>query len=91
MSHPIFHEEEDGGHGGHEEHEKEHNQEKETNTTTSGKRNWVWEHYTNDDTTKKAQCNHCKTLITINKESTSGMLSHLRSRRGQEQEDSSSK
>ncbi len=96
MSHPIFHEEEeDGGHGGHEEHEKEHNQEKETNTTTSGKRSWVWEHYTNDDTTKKARCNHCKTLITINKGSTSGMSSHLRSRhkieRGQEQEDSGSK
>src|SRR6266540_6139743 len=96
MSHPIFHEEEeDRGHERYEEYKKEHNQKKETNTTTSGKRNWVWEYYTNDDTTKKARCNHCKTLITINKGSTSDMSSHLRSRhkieRGQEQEDSSNK
>ena len=51
--------------------------------------------YTNDDTTKKAWCNHCKTLITINKGSTSGMSSHFRSRykieREQEQEDNGSK
>ncbi len=96
MSYPIFHEEEeDGGHEKYEEHKKEHNQEKETNTTTSGKRSWVWEHYTNDNTTKKTCYNHCKTLITINKESTSGMSSHLRLRhkieRRQEQEDSGSK
>ncbi len=55
MSHSIFYEEEkDGRHERYEEHEKEHNQEKETNITTSGKRSWVWEYYTNDDTTKKA-------------------------------------
>ena len=54
MSYFIFHKkEEDGEHKRHEEHEKEHNQEKETNTITSGKRSWVWEHYTSDDTTKK--------------------------------------
>ena len=44
---------------------------------------------------KKAQCNHCKTLITINKGSTSDMSSYLKSRhkieRGQKQEDSDSK
>ena len=96
MSHPIFHEEEkDGRHERYEKYEKEHNQEKETNTTISGKHSWIWENYTNNDTIKKAQCNYCKTLITINKRSTSGMSSHLKSRhkieRGQEQEDSSSK
>ena len=55
MFHFIFHEEkEDRRHERHKEHEKEYNQEKETNITTSDKRSWVWEYYTNDDTTKKA-------------------------------------
>ncbi|PKY58374.1 hypothetical protein RhiirA4_480239 [Rhizophagus irregularis] len=34
----------------------------------------------NEEEKDKAQCNHCKTLISNNKGSTSGMSSHVRSK-----------
>lgn len=50
--------------------------------TNITKRSWVWTHFVYDENTKKAQCNHCKTFIAINKGSTSGMSSHMKSKHG---------
>jgi hypothetical protein len=55
----------------------EHEVEQKTNTK---KRSWVWEHFTYDETVKKAKCKHCKSLITCNKGSTSGMAGHIKSK-----------
>jgi hypothetical protein len=46
--------------------------------SSSSKHSWVWNHFTYENTVKKARCNHCKTLISNNKGSTSGMSSHMR-------------
>ncbi|CAB4380865.1 unnamed protein product [Rhizophagus irregularis] len=48
--------------------------------SSSSKHSWVWNHFTYNNTVKKARCNHCKTLISNNKGSTSGMSSHVRSK-----------
>jgi len=50
--------------------------------TNITKRSWVWNHFVYDENTKKAQCNHCKSFIAINKGSTSGMSNHIKSKHG---------
>jgi hypothetical protein len=60
---------------------EEPNREEERSISTT-KRSWVWNHFTFDSNTKKAQCNHCQALITINKGSTSGLISHVKSKHG---------
>ena len=56
--------------------------EEQSNITSSTKRSWVWDHYTFDEHTKKAQCNYCKAFISTSKGSTSGMSSHIKSQHG---------
>ena len=48
--------------------------------SSSSKHSWVWNHFTYDNNVKKARCDHCKTLISNNKGSTSGMSSHMKSK-----------
>ena len=60
--------------------ERQH--EEQSIITSTTKRSWVWNHFTFDENTKKAQCNHCQTFITINKGSTSGMSGHIKSKHG---------
>lgn len=48
--------------------------------SSSSKHSWVWNHFTYDNTVKKARCDHCRILITNNKGSTSGMSSHMKSK-----------
>ena len=48
--------------------------------SSSSKHSWVWNHFTYDNTVKKARCDHCKTLISNNKGSTSGMSSHMKTK-----------
>lgn len=48
--------------------------------SSSSKHSWIWNHFIYDNNVKKARCNHCKTLISNNKGSTSGMSSHLKSK-----------
>ena len=48
--------------------------------SSSSKHSWVWNHFIYSNTVNKAQCNYCKTLISNNKGSTSGMSSHMRSK-----------
>ncbi|PKK64093.1 hypothetical protein RhiirC2_777145 [Rhizophagus irregularis] len=63
------------------ESETEENQrEVEQEETNTKKRSWVWEHFTYDETVKKAKCKHCKILIACNKGSTSGMAGHIKSK-----------
>ena len=45
------------------DHEVEDLRVEKTNMKHNYKRSWVWEHFTYDETEKKAKCNHCKTLI----------------------------
>lgn len=59
------------------EHEVEQDLQVEE-TNMKRKRSWVWDHFTYDETVKKAKCNHCKVLIICNKGSTSGMASHIK-------------
>ena len=61
-----------------DKHEVE--QDEENNTRCSTKRSWVWQHFKFEDTVKKAKCNYCKTLISCNKGSTTGLSSHLKSK-----------
>ena len=56
--------------------------EEQSNLTNISKRSWVWNHFTFDENTKKAQCNYCQALIAMNKGSTSGMSSHIKSQHG---------
>ena len=56
--------------------------EEQSNLTTTSKRSWVWNHFTFDENTKKAQCNYCQILIVINRSSTSGMSGHIKSKHG---------
>jgi hypothetical protein len=63
-----------------EEQNKEY--EEQSIMTSTTKRSWVWNHYVFDENAKKAQCNHCKVFIAINKGSTSGMSNHLKSKHG---------
>ncbi|CAB5352179.1 unnamed protein product [Rhizophagus irregularis] len=65
-----------------EEQQIEKNIEREVKQeeTNTKKRSWVWEHFTYDETVKKAKCKHCKILITCNKGSTLGMASHIKSK-----------
>ena len=56
--------------------------EEQSNLTTTSKRSWVWNHFTFDKNTKKAQCNYCQILIVINRGSTSGMSGHIKSKHG---------
>jgi hypothetical protein len=56
--------------------------EEQSNLTTTSKRSWVWNHFTFDENTKKAQCNYCQILIVINRGSTSGMSGHIKSKHG---------
>lgn len=60
--------------------EKNIEREVEQEKTNTKKRSWVWEHFTYDETVKKAKCKHCKILIACNKGSTSGMASHIKSK-----------
>ncbi|CAB4474251.1 unnamed protein product [Rhizophagus irregularis] len=60
--------------------EKNIEREVEQEETNTKKRSWVWEHFTYDETVKKAKCKHCKILITCNKGSTSGMAGHIKSK-----------
>ena|SRR5436309_2137222 len=53
--------------------------EEQSNLTNISKRSWVWNHFTFDENTKKAQCNYCQALIAMNKGSTSGMSGHIKS------------
>lgn len=64
-----------------EEQNREH-EEQSIITTSTTKRSWVWNHFAFDENTKKAQCNYCKAFITVNKGSTSGMSSHVKSKHG---------
>lgn len=41
---------------------------------------WVWDYFTLDENTKKAQCNYCQALISANRGSTSGMIGHMRTK-----------
>jgi BED zinc finger len=59
---------------------EEQNREYDEEHSSTTKRSWVWSHFTFDESTKKAQCNYCKVFITINKGSTSGMISHVKSK-----------
>lgn len=52
----------------------------QSNLTNISKRSWVWNHFTFDENTKKAQCNYCQVLIAINRGSTSGMSGHIKSK-----------
>ncbi|PKK57988.1 hypothetical protein RhiirC2_797042 [Rhizophagus irregularis] len=64
-----------------QQNESDNEEEKDVDEkSSSSKHSWVWNHFTYDNTVKKAQCNHCKTLISNNKGSTSGMSSHVRSK-----------
>ena len=56
--------------------------EEQSNLTTTSKRSWVWNHFTFDENTKKAQYNYCQILIVINRGSTSGMSGHIKSKHG---------
>jgi len=56
--------------------------EEQSNLTNISKRSWVWNHFTFDENTKKAQCNYCQALIAMNKGSTSGMSGHIKSQHG---------
>ena len=56
--------------------------EEQSNLTNTSKRSQVWNHFTFDENTKKAQCKYCPTLIAINKGSTSGMSGHIKSKHG---------
>lgn len=38
--------------------------------TSTTRRSWVWNHFTFDENTKKAQCNYCQSFIAISKGST---------------------
>jgi hypothetical protein len=60
--------------------EKNIEREVEQEETNTKKRSWVWEHFTYDETVKKAKCKHCKILIACNKGSTSGMAGHIKSK-----------
>ena len=51
--------------------------EEQSNLTNISKRSWVWNYFTFDENTKKAQCNYCQALIAMNKGSTSGMSGHI--------------
>ncbi|GES80458.1 zinc finger BED domain-containing protein 1-like [Rhizophagus clarus] len=62
------------------DHEVEDLHVKKTNMKHNYKRSWVWEHFTYDETEKKAKCNHCKTLIICNKGRSSRMASHIKSK-----------
>ena len=53
--------------------------EEQSNLTNISKRSWVWNYFTFDENTKKAQCNYCQALIAMNKGSTSGMSGHIKS------------
>ena len=64
-----------------EEQNREHDEERSIITSTT-KRSWVWGYFIFDENLKKAQCNICKVLITINKGSTSGMIGHVKSKHG---------
>ncbi|CAB4473071.1 unnamed protein product [Rhizophagus irregularis] len=64
-----------------QQNESDNEEEKDVDEkSSSSKHSWVWNHFTYDNTVKKARCNHCKTLISNNKGSTSGMSSHVRSK-----------
>ncbi len=52
----------------------------QSNLTNISKRSWVWNHFTFNENTKKAQCNYCQALIAINRGSTSGMSGHIKSK-----------
>jgi len=56
--------------------------EEQSNLTNISKRSWVWNYFTFDENTKKAQCNYCQALIAMNKGSTSGMSGHIKSKHG---------
>ncbi|CAB5356115.1 unnamed protein product [Rhizophagus irregularis] len=60
--------------------EKNIEREVEQEETNTKKRSWVWEHFTYDETVKKAKCKHYKILIACNKGSTSGMAGHIKSK-----------
>lgn len=63
-----------------EQHGIEEEEEDVDKRSSSSKHSWVWNHFTYDNTAKKSRCNHCRTLISSNKGSTSGMSSHIRSK-----------
>jgi BED zinc finger len=64
-----------------QQNESDIEEEKEVDEkSSSSKHSWVWNHFTYDTAVKKARCNHCKTLISNNKGSTSGMSSHVKSK-----------
>ncbi|CAB4495891.1 unnamed protein product [Rhizophagus irregularis] len=63
---------------GEQQIEKNIEREVEQEETNTKKRSWVWEHFTYDETVKKAKCKHCKILIACNKGSTSGMAGHIK-------------
>lgn len=63
-----------------DEHEVEEIQVEKSQETNKKKRSWVWDHFTYDNTTKKAKCVHCKVLISCNKGCTSGMSCHINSK-----------
>ncbi|CAB4492734.1 unnamed protein product [Rhizophagus irregularis] len=65
---------------GEQQIEKNIEREVEQEETNTKKRSWVWEHFTYDETVKKAKCKHCKILIACNKGSTSGMAGHIKSK-----------
>lgn len=50
--------------------------------TSTTRRSWVWNHFTFDENTKKAQCNYCQSFIAISKGSTSSMSGHIKSKHG---------
>jgi len=64
------------------EEQQQNNEEEEDvdKKSSNSKHSWVWNHFTYDNTVKKARCNHCRTLITNSKGSTSGMSSHMKSK-----------
>src|ERR1044072_4763822 len=65
---------------GNTEHEVDPKPQEEETTKRNSKRSWVWAHFTLDETTKKAKCNHCRSLIKCNKGSTSGMANHVKTK-----------
>lgn len=62
-----------------DEHEVEQDEGNNTKRNTN-KRSWVWEHFKFEDSAKKARCNYCKSLISCNKGSTTGLSNHLKSK-----------